>query len=125
VSMPYPWGGNRKDDIYHDDANYEGTGGQDLWKDTAPVMSFRPNGYGLHDMAGNVWEWCADWYDEGYYAQSLPENPKGPSSGTSRVLRGGSWAHSKEALRVYKRYHIDPKRSFPHIGFRCASETPP
>ncbi len=68
--------------------------GKDQWDEkTAPVGSFFPNGYGLYDMAGNVYEWCADWYDEGYYANSSYKNPKGPESSPKgrRVLRGGSW----------------------------------
>ena len=87
VGKRYPWG----DTITHDDANYDGTGEKDIWKYTSPVGSFAPNGYGLYDMAGNVWEWCADWYDDNYYANSPKSNPTGPSSGQYRVFRGGSW----------------------------------
>lgn len=83
----YPWG----NDPSQDQANYTGTAGRDQWSGTSPVGSFPPNGYGLYDMAGNVWEWCADWYDENYYKGSPERNPKGPSQGNLRVLRGGSW----------------------------------
>ena len=63
------------------------------WGSTTPVGSY-PAGaspYGVLDMAGNVWEWCADWFGEAYYAKSPPKNPTGPSSGDTRVVRGGSW----------------------------------
>ena len=58
---------------------------------TSPVGYFPPNGFGLHDMAGNVWEWCWDYYDSTYYANAPANNPRGPNAGTSRVIRGGSW----------------------------------
>ena len=58
---------------------------------TSPVGSFAPNGYGLYDMVGNAFEWCWDWYDDGYYGYSPLLNPKGPSFGSQRVIRGGSW----------------------------------
>ena len=58
---------------------------------TAPVGSYQPNAFGLHDMLGNAWEWTADWHDEAYYAASPPADPPGPADGTVRVRRGGSW----------------------------------
>ena len=79
----YPWGDSAS--LARDYANYKGTGGKDKWGYCAPVGSFEPNGYGLYDMAGNVWEWCQDWYD---------------SDEHTRVLRGGSWSYGTSYLRV-------------------------
>src|SRR5699024_1766614 len=64
---------------------------EDGYLTTAPVESYRPNGYGLWQMAGNVWEWCHDWFDPTYYAHSETRNPRGPDSGDRRVMRGGSY----------------------------------
>jgi len=90
---------------------------------TSPVGSF-PQGispYGVYDMAGNVWEWCADWYDKGYYSISPKSNPTGPSSGQFRVLRGGSWFDgTPDSIRVSYRDRYDPMNMFDVVGFRCA-----
>jgi len=120
-SYKYPWGNNES----HDKANYGGTEGNDQWERTAPVGSFAPNGYGLYDMAGNVWEWCADWYDENYYQNfknSTANNPKGPDSGTQRVLRGGSWDNVPSDLRCANRRWYDPSNRVLLIGFRCVRD---
>jgi len=72
----YPWGNT----VTHDNANYYGKGGRDQWSETSPVGSFPTNGYGLFDMAGNVWEWCADEFDPDYYNESPENNPTGPGT---------------------------------------------
>lgn len=74
----------------------------------APVGSYDANGYGLYDMAGNVWEWCADWYSDNYYAGSASDNPKGPEAGTERVLRGSGWSSYLQHLRLSRRLKLSP-----------------
>lgn len=76
--------------------------------------------YGAYDMAGNVWEWVADWYSQTYYQDSLPSNPLGPDSGLGRVLRGGSWTSGFDNLRTSNRRSFAPNSSNFDIGFRCA-----
>ena len=88
-----------------------------------PVGSYAPNGFGLYDMVANVWQWCYDWYDPGYYGPSPSWNPKGPESGSLKVLRGGSWYH-KDSWRVGTRLADEPfSRNFCFVtGFRCAKD---
>jgi len=126
----YPWG----DTITHDDANYSGTGGRDRWEGTSPVGSFPANGYGLYDIAGNVWEWCADEYNSGYYSQSPKNNPIGPGTPilfvsndftnvtSSRVVRGGTWGdYDLILLRCADRIYGEPATTYYLHGFRCCS----
>ena len=89
---------------------------------TTPVGSYASGAspYGAHDMAGNVWEWVADWYDKDYYKRSPERNPQGPDSGTSRVLRGGSWYNGPVNLRTAYRYYNSPDYRGDGFGFRCA-----
>jgi len=85
---------------------------------TTSVGSFPANAWGLHDMHGNVCEWCSDWYDKGYYGKSPGQDPKGPTSGSDRVLRGGDWYHRGGICRSANRSHGDPSGRDPGHGFR-------
>jgi formylglycine-generating enzyme required for sulfatase activity len=91
---------------------------------TAPVRSFAPNEFGIHDLSGNVWEWCADWFEAAYYATSPAKDPTGPESGTERVLRGGAWSFDPRGLRVSDRAPGAPTLRDDNGGFRCAKSTP-
>ena len=125
----FPWGDSDPDGSQCNFADNRYWGHSDKsvkdgYRYTAPVGSFSPNGYGLYDMAGNVWEWCADWYDEKYYANSPGSKPTGPGSGTSRVLRGGSWWNAPDDLRAAARgwYYYDQSSFSRNGGFRCVSQ---
>ena len=105
VDKEYSWGDDGK--LARNYANCYRTGGKDKWdQTTAPVGSFKPNGYGLYDTAGNVWEWCQDWYDDSKFG---------------RVLRGGDWDNGSDYLRLAYRGYNSPYHSVSSYGFRCVS----
>lgn len=85
---------------------------------TAPTKSFKPNANQLHDMHGNVAEWCQDWHAKDYYAQSPPIDPTGPETGQEKVLRGGSWVNIPLGCRSAARAQYKPNDKFPYVGFR-------
>lgn len=117
INKKFPWG----DEPSHDYANYAGTVGKDVWAGASPVGKFAPNGYGLYDMSGNVFEWCADWYDKDYYSKSPKTNPKGPDTGKTHVVRGGGFGYTANFLRVTDRFgSYFSTNAYPFVGFRCA-----
>lgn len=101
---------------------------EDGYFSTAPVDTFPPNGYGLYNMAGNVWEWCNDWFSQDWHAADAPitrVHPGGPSTGQARVIKGGSYmCHTSycNRYRVAARSLNTPDSSTGHMGFRCAAD---
>ncbi len=102
----------------------DGTGLEDGYKETAPVGQF-PQGaspFGALDMAGNIWEWVADWYEPDYYTHAPNRNPKGPETGDGHVLKGGGWAENLDFTRCANRLGGNPGSLL--RGFRCAMDPP-
>ncbi len=89
---------------------------------THPVGTREPNAWGLHDMSGNVWEWCQDWHDEDYYDNSPGKDPQGPPNGKRRALRGGSWFNIPWQCRPVFRGGINPVIADKSVGFRIARD---
>jgi formylglycine-generating enzyme required for sulfatase activity len=116
-AFTYPWG----EGIDCSRANYLG-----CKNDTTPAGSHESgkSPYGAYDMAGTVWEWVNDWYSETYYQNSPAENPPGPDSGTTRVLRGGSWLSGGSGVRSAGRSGVMPYFAYSDVGFRCARSLP-
>jgi len=91
------------------------------WKNgPEPVGLYAPNAYGIYNLGDNVHEWCWDWYDGGYYAQSPERNPRGPASGHRRASRGGSWRHHIKVTRTAARSSIPPEFKYADYGIRIA-----
>jgi formylglycine-generating enzyme required for sulfatase activity len=113
-----------KEDLYPTGETIEKSMANFFSSDTCPVMSYAPSLIGLYDMAGNVYEWCQDWYGYNYYEASIQEplNPAGPQQGVYRVLRGGCWKSLKEDLRVSHRHRNNPFAVNSTYGFRCAAD---
>ena len=111
----FPWGNG------FDLMNPPARGGLKLHDKAFPVGSFSPNGNGLYDMAGNVWEWVSDWFSIRYYYADTLHNPRGPMSGIMKVRRGGSWSDSVKAMASgYRDWSSPFSRGFTDIGFRCS-----
>ncbi|MDE3055108.1 MAG: SUMF1/EgtB/PvdO family nonheme iron enzyme [Verrucomicrobiota bacterium] len=110
--------------LYPTGENIERTHANFFSSDTTAVQSYPPNGFGLYDMAGNVYEWCSDWYAYNAYEHSLiePQAPKGPNQGVYRILRGGCWKSLKEDMRCSHRHRNNPGAVNGTYGFRCAAD---
>jgi formylglycine-generating enzyme required for sulfatase activity len=131
TTTAYPWG-----DKADDGKGWANAGDQSLWKPlhksgipdefffswddgfvfTSPVGRFKPNAFGLHDMVGNAWQWCSDWY--GDYEKGAATNPTGPATGRFRVLRGGSWSDNASFCRSARRSFYTPSYRYRNCGFR-------
>ena len=138
----YPWGNANIDSGTAKCNNWQGSfpfqnNVTDHFYGAAPIKSFAANGYGLYDMAGNVWEWCADLYNNNYYEQlnktAVTNNPKGPQKSfdpdeplvLKRVMRGGSFLCNESycsGYRVAARMKTSPDSGMEHLGFRCVAD---
>ncbi|MBI3273177.1 MAG: SUMF1/EgtB/PvdO family nonheme iron enzyme [Planctomycetes bacterium] len=119
----YPWGEEAPTQRFANFGKAKGRGEYTRGVTSCPAGA---SAYGVVDLAGNVWEWCADWYDEGYYAScgDGTPNPAGPATGTMRVVRGGSWLNSDRYLRCAYRNGRDPLNWYILVGFRVAAPVP-
>ena len=137
----YPWGTTEIEQGKPKANTWQGSfpqtnSGWDGYRGLAPVASFAPNGYGLYDMAGNVWEWCSDWYSDDYYGPlqgKLSTNPQGPAQSNDpmepsvpkKVVRGGSFlcnASYCKGYRVSSRMKSSPDTGLENTGFRCVAD---
>ncbi|MCY4187870.1 MAG: SUMF1/EgtB/PvdO family nonheme iron enzyme [Bryobacterales bacterium] len=111
----YPWGNGKPDRGKARYATPLGPG---------PVGQHPANAFGLHDMAGNVAEWCQDWFERAYYESSPAANPRGPSDGMYRIVRGGAWPNGPNRITVFFRNWVRPDQRTPNLGFRCVQDLP-
>jgi len=118
----YPWGNRWEENR----CNWDDTGGVDQFTGKPAPVGFYPDGaspYGVLDMAGNLWEWCLDWYSPDYYKTSEYREPAGPTEGSQKVKKGGSWGHDAHSeplsWRISLRSPAFPQSSSPDTGFRC------
>lgn len=120
VECAFPWDGSARKER----ANYRWDTLEEP-KGLLPVGQYTANAYGLYDMAGNVWEWCSDWYSQTYYSDSTAyDNPQGPAKGQAKVMRGGSWNYEGEYMEVSFRNRAKPDLKVNYIGFRCVMDVP-
>jgi formylglycine-generating enzyme required for sulfatase activity len=126
----YPWGdelladGRHRCNIWQGTFPHENTR-DDGWYGTAPVSAYEPNAFGLYNVVGNVWEWCADWFGAEHHRHATNRNPTGPAEGTHKVMRGGSFlCHESYCFRyrVPARSSNTPDSSTGNLGFRCAAD---
>ncbi len=133
VQARYPWGDEFTPRGYHRCNTWQGSfpihdTGEDGFTGTAPVTAYRPNGYGLYNVSGNVWEWCADWFSPDWHVPEREDtrvDPRGPDEGSGKVLRGGSYlCHASycNRYRVAARTATTPDSTTGHIGIRCAAD---
>ncbi|WP_372516743.1 formylglycine-generating enzyme family protein [Paenibacillus silviterrae] len=130
VQKKYPWGDMLKPEGKHMCNIWQGkfpdkNNASDGYQGTAPVRAFEPNGFGLYQVSGNVWEWCSDWFSRDYHLKASTTDPQGPSAGQARVMRGGSYLCHKSycnRYRVAARTANTPDSSTGNIGFRCAAD---
>ena len=116
----YPWGNDPPTPAHAVFGLKEASG-------TVSAIGNRDKGkspYGVHDLAGNLYEWTTDWYDEEFYSKNPAINPRGPSEGTAKVQRGGSYINGAYRLRSSFRTKGDPTEHDPNVGFRCAQDVP-
>ncbi|SDE20348.1 Formylglycine-generating enzyme, required for sulfatase activity, contains SUMF1/FGE domain [Paenibacillus sp. UNCCL117] len=130
VQKKYPWGDVLKPEGKHMCNIWQGkfpdkNNAADGYVGTAPVQSFAPNGYGLYQTSGNVWEWCADWFSRDHHLRADSRDPRGPSRGTAKAMRGGSFLCHRSycnRYRVAARTANTPDSSSSNVGFRCAMD---
>ena len=126
----YPWGSTLTPGGRHRCNIWQGrfpdvNTAKDGYLGTAPACSFEPNGYGLYNTSGNVWEWCADWFSSGYHLRGPRDNPAGPHTGEAKITKGGSYlCHASycNRYRVSARTSSTPDSSTGNMGFRCAAD---